>query len=127
LAILARKICDAPAYSFSDDIKQVPARHGFALRDVITHSQHHGTTYLGQAVRYLNEKVPYDRLIVITDEQSQDAVPPPIGKGYVINVASSQYGLGYRKWVHIDGFSEATLDYIKIKEGFDAEDHQEAG
>lgn len=126
LAILAREICDAQVYSFSDKVKEVPARHGFALRDAITHSQSHGSTYLGKAVKELNEKVPYDRLIVVTDEQSQDAVPPPVDKGYMINVDSNQNGVGYGKWVHIDGFSEATLDYIKIKEAFDAEGRQEA-
>ena len=37
----------------------------------------------------------YDRLIVITDEQSHDSVPAPRGKGYVINVASNRNGVGY--------------------------------
>ena len=33
-------------------------------------------------------------------------------KGYVINVAAYQRGIGYGKWNHIDGWSEAVFDYI---------------
>jgi len=54
----------------------------------------------------------YDRLIVITDEQSHDRVPAAKGKGYVINVASARNGVGYGEWTHIDGWSEAVIDYI---------------
>ena len=58
----------------------------------------------------------YDRLVVITDEQSHDRVPGPRGRGYVINVASARNGVGYadgdRGWFHIDGFSEAVVEYI---------------
>jgi hypothetical protein len=54
----------------------------------------------------------YDRLVVITDEQSHDRVPAPKGKGYVINVASARNGVGYGEWTHIDGWSEAVIDYI---------------
>ena len=52
-------------------------------------------------------------MIVLTDEQSHDAVPSPAGKGYIINVASYKNGVGYGAWTHIDGFSEAVFDYIK--------------
>src|ERR1035437_4760435 len=54
----------------------------------------------------------YDRLVVITDEQSHDRVPAPQGKGYVVNVASNQNGVGYGEWTHIDGWSEAVVEYI---------------
>lgn len=56
----------------------------------------------------------FDRLIVLTDEQSHDKVPQPLsGKpSYMINVASNQNGVGYGAWRHIDGWSEAVLDYI---------------
>jgi hypothetical protein len=54
----------------------------------------------------------YDRLIVITDEQVHDTVPAPLGKGYVLNVASYKHGVGYGKWTHVDGWSEAVVDYI---------------
>ena len=58
----------------------------------------------------------YDRIVIITDEQSHDRVPAPRGRGYVINVASARNGVGYGPWLHIDGFSEAVLDYIRESE-----------
>jgi hypothetical protein len=88
-------------------------------------------------VTELNEKHSYDRLIVITDEQSHDRVPAPCpehmpsapektagqgssdrplltgwGGGYMINVASYKNGIGYGAWTHIDGWSESVVEYI---------------
>jgi 60 kDa SS-A/Ro ribonucleoprotein len=94
----------------------VPARRGFALRDAIDVSQRHNGTELGNAVTGLNRKEKYDRLIVITDEQAHDTVPAPHGQGYVINVASYKNGVGYGKWTHIDGWSEAVVEYIRMLE-----------
>jgi len=34
----------------------------------------------------------------------------------VINVASARNGVGYGLWVHIDGWSEAVLEYIREAE-----------
>ena len=52
-------------------------------------------------------------LIVVTDEQSHDAVPDPVAKhAYLINVASNRNGVGYGRWTHIDGFSEGVLRFI---------------
>ena len=113
LAMLIRELGDAQIFTFSNQCVLVPARHGFALRDGIVNSQEHQSTYLGQAITAINERTPYERIIVITDEQSHDTVPTPKGKGYIINVASAQNGVGYGTWTHIDGFSEATLDYIR--------------
>jgi hypothetical protein len=94
----------------------VPARRGFALRDAIYNSQPHGSTYLGAAVDLINQNRPGDRLIVITDEQSHDVVGNPVGVGYMINVASYKNGVGYGAWTHIDGWSEAIVDYIAAYE-----------
>jgi hypothetical protein len=117
LAILARELCERVAvYSFSNNLIRIPDRHGFALRDAIANSQSHGSTYLGRAVQKINDTEFYDRLIVLTDEQSGDTVPNPKGKGYVINVASDKNGIGYGAWTHIDGWSEAVLDYISTYE-----------
>jgi 60 kDa SS-A/Ro ribonucleoprotein len=113
LAILAREMMSCvEVFTFSNSLVQVPARRGFALRDAIVGSQPHGGTNLGSALRALNAK-SYDRIIVITDEQSSDSVGDPQAKGYMINVASNKNGVGYGKWVHVDGFSEAVLNYIK--------------
>ena len=112
LAILLREIVeDLSVYSFSDRLVRVPSRRGFALRDAIDASQPHGSTYLGRALETMREQ--YDRLIVITDEQSHDAVPRPSGKAYMINVASYQNGVGYGEWTHIDGWSESVIGYIR--------------
>jgi len=117
LAVLLREIGEKVAvYSFSDELVEVPARRGFALRDVIDASQRHNGTLLGKAVEVLNRKERYDRLIVITDEQAHDTVPAPKGKGYVINVASYKNGVGYGRWVHIDGWSESVIEYIRALE-----------
>jgi Mg-chelatase subunit ChlD len=117
LAVLLREIGEKVAvYSFSNELVEVPARRGFALRDAIDVSQQHGATYLGKAVEELNKKESYDRLIVITDEQAHDTVPSPKGRGYVINVASYKSGIGYGKWTHIDGWSESVIEYIRALE-----------
>jgi hypothetical protein len=115
LAVLLREVCDAvEVYSFSDKLVRVPSRRGFALRDAIVSSQTHGGTQLGHALSSLREA--YDRLIVITDEQSHDRGPAPHGRGYVVNVASARNGVGYGVWIHIDGWSEAVVDYIRSLE-----------
>ena len=117
LAVLLREIAEKVAvYSFSDNLVEVPARRGFALRDAIDASQRHNSTQLGDAVEKLNRNEKCDRLIVITDEQAHDRVPAPSGKGYLINVASYKNGVGYGKWMHIDGWSEAVIDYIRALE-----------
>lgn len=104
---------DLRVFTFSHQVVEVPPRTGMAGVDAIIRSQPHGGTYLGQAIDVLNQKVPHDRLIVITDEQSHDRVPDPIAKtAYMINVASNKNGVGYGKWVHIDGFSEAVIRFI---------------
>lgn len=114
LAILARELCEEVAvYSFSSNLVRIPDRHGFALRDAITQSQRHYSTELGSAVRWINANERYDRLIVLTDEQSSDRVPDPNGIGYVINVAAYRNGIGYGAWTHIDGWSEAVFDFIQ--------------
>jgi 60 kDa SS-A/Ro ribonucleoprotein len=115
LAVLLREVAEEVGiYTFSDRLVLVPARRGFALRDAIVQSQSHSGTYLGKALENLRES--YDRLIVITDEQSHDRVPAPRGRGYVINVASYRNGVGYGPWTHIDGWSEAVIEYIRSAE-----------
>jgi 60 kDa SS-A/Ro ribonucleoprotein len=115
LAILLREICEkANVFTFSDNLVEVPARRGFALRDALDASQPHSSTRLGHALEQIREK--HDRIIVITDEQSHDRVPGPRGRGYMINVASNKNGVGYGPWTHIDGWSEAVVDYILAME-----------
>lgn len=116
LAVLAREMCEnVTIASFSNYTQEVPAYRGLGLADAIKKSQSHNSTNLGDAVRWANT-MDYDRLIVITDEQSHQVVGGPRGKGYVINVASYKNGVGYGPWIHLDGFSEKILDYIRVYE-----------
>lgn len=138
VAMLLREICErVDVYTFSMKLVQIPARRGFALRDAIVQSQEHSGTPLGLAVKsiyedrsfhvkkisfgwhgyqpvdYRGQNLHPDRLIVITDEQSASGVPDPSGKGYMVNVACEKNGVGYGGWTHIDGWSEAVVDYLK--------------
>ena len=141
LGILLREVCDrVDIVTFSNNVVRVPSRRGFALRDAIVKSQPHGGTYLGMAVKSIYTRgiinsstysgwgsfninglgINPDRLIVLTDEQSHDRVPDPeTGRGYMINVSTFKNGVGYGAWMHIDGFSEAIVDYITQYERFE--------
>jgi 60 kDa SS-A/Ro ribonucleoprotein len=115
LAILAREVCDeVEIFTFSQDVVKVPPRRGFALRDAIINSQPHGSTYLGKAAAEIDRKA--DRLIVFTDEQSHDTVSDPKARGYMVNVASYQHGVGYGPWTRVHGFSEAVVGWIAASE-----------
>jgi hypothetical protein len=103
---------DLRLFTFSNHLVEVPPRRGMTGVDAIKRSQPHGGTALGAAVEAVN-RIPHDRLIVITDEQSSDHVPDPVAKrAYLINVASNRNGVGYGRWTHIDGFSEGVLRFI---------------
>ena len=115
LAVLAREIGEeVEVFTFSNDVKKVAPRRGFALRDAIVNSQPHGGTELGKAIAAVDQKGV--RLIVFTDEQSHDPVPAPKGVGYMVNVAAYQHGVGHGPWRRIDGFSEKILDWIIASE-----------
>jgi len=112
---------DLRVFIFSNEVVEVPARRGMAGVDVIVRSQPHGGTELGKAVAHVN-RLPHDRLIVVTDEQAASAVPAPTAKlAYMVNVASARNGVGYGPWVHIDGFSEAVIRFMHQHEALAAE------
>lgn len=112
---------DLRVFTFSTSVVEVPARRGMAGVDAIIRSQPHGGTYLAGAVQAVTEQIPYDRLIVITDEQGSDgALMPAKGKygGYLVNVAAYQNGVAHGKtWTNISGWSEGVLRFIKACEG----------
>jgi 60 kDa SS-A/Ro ribonucleoprotein len=122
LAILLReKAEEFSIATFSDSCEQLPSRRGFALRDAIVKSQAHASTYLERALTHLNNQPDWkklERLIVITDEQSHDAILPAwTAKAYVVNLAPYKRGLSYGNgWTHIDGWSERVVDYIAAAE-----------
>lgn len=116
LGTILREICsdDFRLFTFAEHCVEVAPRRGFAMIDAIKHIIDPTWTKLGKAVDFIYSKFPdCERLIVITDEQSADKPDNPKGTGYVVNVASNQNGVGYGKWIHIDGWSEAVLDFIR--------------
>jgi hypothetical protein len=108
---------DVRVFTFSQKVVEVPPRRGMAGVDAVIRSQPHSSTLLGAAIKRVNA-LPHARLIVITDEQSHDAVPDPkAAKAYMVNVASARNGVGYEgPWTHIDGFSEAVLGFMREHE-----------
>ena len=115
LAVLAREIGeDVEIFTFSNAVKKIAPRRGFALRDAIVSSQPHGGTELGKAIAEVDRKDV--RLIVFSDEQSHDRVDAPKGLGYMVNVAAYQHGVGHGPWRRIDGFSEKIIDWIIASE-----------
>lgn len=112
LAVLVRGVAEeCRVFRFNTTVKEIPSRKGMALIDALGRPD--GGTTIGMAVHNVRKVYPQmDRLIVITDEQSQDAIGAPGCKGYMINVASYKNGVGYGDWTHISGFSEAVVNYI---------------
>lgn len=127
VAVMLREITEGGyILTFSESIASVEPLQGFSLIEAIKSSQSHGGTRLGQALRQIaGMNVQVDRVIIITDEQSKDRLPAPNCRGYVVNVASAKNGVGYGEWLHIDGFSEAVVDYIvRVEECFQDEDQE---
>ena len=135
LAILARELCeDVAIYATAgNDVTRfhktvrLPSRRGFALRDALQATARPGTHYLGGGGIFLRQCMDYvldnekqaDRILVFTDEQDCDRklnpdTAPAFGRtNYLFNVAAYRNGIGYGKWHHIDGFSEAVFDYVR--------------
>ena len=111
---------DVRVFTFSNGLVEVPPRRGMAGVDAVQRSQPHSGTYLRAALEAINRTHKYDRMIVVTDEQSHDGICDATSDhAYLINVASAQNGVGYGKWTHIDGFSESVLRYIAKAEDAD--------
>lgn len=115
LAMILRETTDrCRVFTFSDRCVEIAPRKGFAMLAALNAVRNPAFTMLGASVKWIYSIFPEcDRIIVITDEQSQDRPPHPQGTGYIINVAGNQNGIAYGPWVSIDGWSEAVLDYIK--------------
>lgn len=116
MAMIGREMFEnVDIYSFSNEVINVPNRRGFALAEAIDKSQRHSGTYMWRAIDQATSANKYERLIVITDEQSMDS-----GNGgkfknsYIINVAPYNKGVGYENGIkHINGFSDKIYDYIQ--------------
>lgn len=105
----------------------VRACHGMGLIDAFRKAYRTlggGGIFLKPVMDFIGKYEKYDRIVVVTDEQdccvdaaqSPKLAEPGCAKAYLINVASYKNGIGYGKWTHIDGFSEATIDFIRAVE-----------
>lgn len=114
LAMLLREVCEnVKIFIYDHNVEQIPDRHGFALRAAI--GQPRGSTNLPNALRFAAVKAPNPaRVIVFTDEQTVGKISyPNAPKGYIMNVASYDRGVGYNtNWTHIHGFSENLVKYV---------------
>jgi hypothetical protein len=100
-------------FSFANRVLELPHRQGMAGVEKIVNSQNGGTNLVG-AVEHANG-LKHDRLIFVTDEQDTTGrkIPDPVCPlAYMINVASNKNGVGYGRWIHLDGFSEGIIRYI---------------
>jgi len=104
---------DLRVFTFSNQVVEVAPRRALSGVDAIIRSQDAGGTYLGRAVEEIN-RLPHDRLIVVTDEQTADSVPgPTAGVAYMINVASYQRGCSLGGgWHRVDGWSEGVIRWM---------------
>jgi hypothetical protein len=129
LAVLLREICDeAHVIAFSsaywghrgEPAVYVPARRGFGLISALDSCMAYGGTNT-EAGKALADKYGYDRILIVTDEQSHTRLSDPNGLGYVINVASYKNGIGYGAWMHIDGWSQNVVSFIhELEEAYAA-------
>jgi len=146
LAAVARERCESVSIyatagndgSYRHATALVPSRHGMALVEKFSKNGFAGELgsggiFLVQALDWVSERETSgaDRIIVFTDEQDCDrkstictrASKPSEANAfgrranYLINISSNKNGIGYKpNWTHLDGFSEAVLDYIGASE-----------
>ncbi len=117
LAILMKEITQKSViYTFNNEIELVKESRGFELEENMGYPD--GGTYMWGSISEVKEKHPEaERIIVLTDEQTADYEIEENKKyphQYIINLASYQNGVSYKPdWIHIDGFSQAVIDYIQ--------------
>lgn len=117
LAMIIKAVAEnVDIYRFGSTCVEIPPREGFALAELLKYRQE--GTYLGQALDQVKYGEGYDRLIVLTDEQSADRVCSPKAiYNYMINVAPFQNGVGYGKWTRVNGWSDSVIKFMKEMEG----------
>lgn len=120
LAVLAKEICESSSvWAFAYDAKQVKNVRGLHLVDEIRKTNSGGTRVGTSAATVLAAEKP-DRLIIVTDEESEDNLPPTKCETWIINVASYKPVLQVAGNVRrIHGFSERVLDFIKYENGIE--------
>lgn len=126
LAVLLREVSEScRVFSFSNELVEVKNFRGLPLIREIFNSQQHNGTLLAKSLTVLKGYVPdADRVIVVTDEQSQDGNIPNWAKhGYICNVAPHAPGVEtHGGWKRINGWSERLVDWIRVEENFEKAD-----
>lgn len=121
LGMVAAEMCeDHDVFYFANTIENAGSLRGFEIQDQYSRANVGGGTSMRTAIQGVSNQ-GYDRVIVITDEQSSDPVgKAPAPHSYMMNVACYKNGVGYRNgWQHIDGFSSNVLNYILAYESQD--------
>jgi TROVE domain. len=135
VAMIAKEMCErATIYATAGNdgsrkhaTAKLPSRRGFAMaRSFVSDVDKlgYGGIFLTQCMEAIEKESGevFDRVIVFTDEQDCDIARKPenaklLGKrNYLVNVGTYKNGIGYGKWLHIDGWSERVLEYIRVFE-----------
>lgn len=137
LSILLRELCDEVVFyatagndgTYAHKGALVRPHRGFALRDEILKQASQlggGGIFLKKAMDFTRDaEKTADRVIVITDEQDTDNKANPATadawgkKNYIINISVERGGIAFKKFHHINGFSEAIFDYIAASEALE--------
>lgn len=115
LGMLLREVCERVVIvGFGTQAAVLPNRRGFALAESYMRGPGGGTNT--EQAKRLADQEGYDRIVILTDEQSHQAISDPRGRGYVVNLATYKNGIGYGAWTHIDGWSESVVRYIQEAE-----------
>lgn len=129
LGVVAEQLCESSVVYQYDTRLVRPNGNGFTLWKTMKDNFLNGGTSTGSCLsEALRSQDDVKRVIIITDEQSNDRLPAlPNGCiGYIINVAPYQYGMsngydvkyfvdGKKKsgYIRINGFSDVVFEYIR--------------
>ena len=104
--------------AFGQEAKEIQPIPGLGVIAALLGSNVGHATNAHLAMHIVNSMQPApDRVIFITDEQVTQALPiPKPPRAYIINVAPYENGIGYGQCTTINGFSAATIDYIREAE-----------
>jgi 60 kDa SS-A/Ro ribonucleoprotein len=134
LAMLLRELCEEVViYATAGDdgsrnhaTKLIPARRGFALREAVKTAVGElggGGIFVKQCMDFLREKEKSaERVIVICDSQDCDLVNKPDSadafgeNNYLMDISAEKYGVGYSKFIVLNGFSESLVNFVAANE-----------
>ena len=137
LAMLLRELCEEVviyATAGSDSERKhatqlVPARRGFGMYAAIRDAANKlggGGIFVKQVMDFLYEKEnKAERVIVICDSQDCDLVNKPDSANafakynYLMDISAETNGVGYSKFIVLNGFSEALVNFVAQNETLD--------